>query len=97
VEYDLIAYLVARYFGMRSYTTIYGILYMCFGVGAGFAPAIFGWGFDRAHSYNPVLAAAAGLLLVSVLALLTLGRYRFAASATLQESLAIQEASPAAP
>jgi MFS family permease len=98
VEYDLIAYLVARYFGMRSYTTIYGILYMCFGCGAGFAPFIFGWGFDRAHSYNPVLAAAAGLLLVSVLALLTLGRYRFATSATLSETLSIEEAtSPAAP
>jgi len=76
VEYDLIAYLVARYFGMRAYTTIYSILYMCFGVGAGFAPFIFGWSFDRAHSYVPILETAAALLLVSVLSLLTLGGYR---------------------
>jgi predicted MFS family arabinose efflux permease len=76
VEYDLIAYLVARYFGMRAYTTIYSILYMCFGVGAGFAPFIFGWSFDRAHSYTPILETAAVLLLISVLSLLTLGRYR---------------------
>jgi MFS family permease len=76
VEYDLIAYLVARYFGMRAYTTIYSILYMCFGVGAGFAPFIFGWSFDRAHSYVPILETAAALLLGSVLSLLTLGGYR---------------------
>jgi MFS family permease len=76
VEYDIIAYLVSRYFGMRAYTTIYSVLYMCFGVGAGFAPFIFGWSFDRAHSYIPILETAAVLLLISVLSLLTLGRYR---------------------
>jgi predicted MFS family arabinose efflux permease len=76
VEYDLIAYLVARYFGMRAYTTVYSILYTCFGIGAGFAPFIFGWSFDREHSYTPILETAAALLLVSVLSLLTLGRYR---------------------
>ncbi len=76
VEYDLIAYLVARYFGMRSYTTIYGVLYTCFGVGAGFAPFIFGWAFDQSHSYVPVLSVSMGVLLVSILSLLTLGKYR---------------------
>jgi predicted MFS family arabinose efflux permease len=76
VEYDLIAYLVAKYFGMRAYTTVYSVLYTCFGVGAGFAPFIFGWSFDRAHSYTPILETAAVLLVVSVLSLLTLGRYR---------------------
>jgi predicted MFS family arabinose efflux permease len=76
VEYDLIAYLVARYFGLRAYTTVYSILYMCFGVGAGFAAPIFGWSFDRSHSYTPILETAAVLLLISVLSLLTLGRYR---------------------
>jgi predicted MFS family arabinose efflux permease len=82
VEYDLIAYLVARYFGMRAYTTIYSILYMCFGVGAGFAPSIFGWSFDRSHSYTPILEIAAILLLISVLSLLTLGRYRVSSAGT---------------
>jgi predicted MFS family arabinose efflux permease len=76
VEYDIIAYLVARYFGMRSYTTIYGLLYNCFGVGAGFAPFIFGWAFDASQSYVPVLRVAMILLLISTLSLLTLGRYR---------------------
>jgi predicted MFS family arabinose efflux permease len=95
VEYDLIAYLVARYFGMRAYTTIYSILYMCFGVGAGFAPAIFGWSFDRAHSYTPILETAAVLLLISVLSLLTLGRYRVPVTATAAGWLATDLPDPA--
>lgn len=95
VEYDLIAYLVARYFGMRAYTTIYSILYMCFGVGAGFAPFIFGWSFDRSHSYTPILETAAALLLISVLSLLTLGRYRVSAAATPSGWLANDLADPA--
>jgi len=95
VEYDLIAYLVAKYFGMRAYTTVYSILYTCFGVGAGFAPFIFGWSFDRAHSYTPILEIAAVLLLVSVLSLLTLGRYRVAGGAGAAGWLAADQVGPA--
>jgi predicted MFS family arabinose efflux permease len=95
VEYDLIAYLVARYFGMRAYTTTYSILYMCFGVGAGFAPFIFGWSFDRAHSYTPILEVAAVLLAVSVLSLLTLGRYRTPGGAAAGGMLATDLVGPA--
>ncbi len=76
VEYDLLAFLVARYFGMRSYTQIYALLYVCFAMGAGFAPAIFGWSFDRDKSYAGILTLACGLLLLGALALLGLGRYR---------------------
>jgi predicted MFS family arabinose efflux permease len=95
VEYDIIAYLVSRYFGMRAYTTIYSILYMCFGVGAGFAPFIFGWSFDRSHSYTPILETAALLLLLSVLSLLTLGRYRNPVSASPSGWLATDQVGPA--
>jgi predicted MFS family arabinose efflux permease len=95
VEYDIIAYLVSRYFGMRAYTTIYSILYMCFGVGSGFAPFIFGWSFDRSHSYTPILETAAVLLLLSVLSLLTLGRYRNPVSASPAGWLATDQVGPA--
>jgi predicted MFS family arabinose efflux permease len=96
VEYDLIAYLVARYFGMRAYTTIYSILYTCFGIGAGFAPFIFGWSFDREHSYTPIMEVAAVLLLISALSLLTLGRYRSPATPKPRAALATDQAHPAA-
>jgi MFS family permease len=84
VEYDLIAYLVARYFGMRAYTTIYGVLYTCFGIGAGFAPVIFGWSFDHTGSYVQILHIAFWVLLVSAVSLLALGRYRVPMAATVQ-------------
>jgi predicted MFS family arabinose efflux permease len=78
VEYDLMAFLVARYFGMRSYTAIYGVLYAFFSVGAGVGPLLFGWSFDSTGSYRLILDAAFISLLVCGAALLTLGRYRYA-------------------
>jgi MFS family permease len=77
VEYDLIAYLVARYFGMRSYTAIYGVLYVFFSVGAGVGPLLFGRSFETTGSYRLILEAAFAVLLVCGLSLLLLGRYRY--------------------
>lgn len=76
VEYDLMAFLVARYFGLKAYTEIYSLLYVCFALGAGIGPAVFGGSFDRHHNYDSVLMASFGGLLVGALLLLTLGRYR---------------------
>ena len=76
VEYDLMAFLVARYFGMRSYTQTYSLLYVCFALGAGAGPAIFGWSFDRTGSYAGVLTVSFAALLIGAMSLLTLGRYR---------------------
>jgi len=77
VEYDLMAFLVARYFGMRSYTAIYGVLYVFFSVGAGVGPLLFGWSFDRTGSYKIILDVAFVALIVCGAALLALGRYRY--------------------
>ena len=60
VEFDLMAFLVARYFGMKSYTSIYGILYGFFAAGSGVAPVVYGAAFDKSHSYaGPLLLSAA--------------------------------------
>jgi predicted MFS family arabinose efflux permease len=77
VEYDLVAFLIARYFGMRSYTAIYGVLYVFFSIGAGVGPLVFGWSFDRTGSYRLILEVAFCVLIASGLSLLTLGRYRY--------------------
>lgn len=77
VEYDLVAFLVARYFGMKTYTAIYGVLYVFFSIGAGVGPLLFGWSFDRTGSYRFILNVAFFVLLASGAGLLTLGRYRF--------------------
>jgi predicted MFS family arabinose efflux permease len=77
VEYDLIAYLIARYFGMRAYTATYGVLYAFFSVGAGVGPLLFGWSFERTGSYRLILDVAFVVLLACGLSLLALGRYRY--------------------
>jgi predicted MFS family arabinose efflux permease len=77
VEYDLMAFLVARYFGMRSYTAIYGVLYVFFSVGAGVGPLLFGWSFEKTGSYRTILEIAFAVLIACGLSLLTLGRYRY--------------------
>jgi predicted MFS family arabinose efflux permease len=76
VEYDLMAFLVARYFGMRAYSTIYGSLYGCFALGAGVGPLLFGRAFDETRSYSHMLLIAAVILIAAAAMLLTLGRYR---------------------
>jgi MFS family permease len=75
VEYDLLAYLTSRYFGLRSYATIYGFLYVFFGIGAGVGPMLFGWAYGADKSYAPILHVAFVSLAVSALCLLALGRY----------------------
>jgi len=77
VEYDLMAFLVARYFGMRSYTAIYAVLYVFFSIGAGVGPLVFGWSFDQTGSYRLILDVAFVVLIASGVSLLTLGRYRY--------------------
>ena len=76
VEYDLLAYLVSRYFGVRSYARIYGALYALFGLGAGFGPAAFGAVYSNTGSYDQALYYSMWGFIVCSLALLLLGRYR---------------------
>jgi len=75
-EYDLLAFMVARYFGMKSYGSIYGALYSFFALGAGVGPVVFGADFDHTHSYIASLHLACGLFLGPALVMLLLGRYR---------------------
>jgi predicted MFS family arabinose efflux permease len=75
-EYDLMAFLVARYFGMKSYGVIYGGLYSFFAIGSGFGAPVFGAAFDKTHSYTTPLTLSACAMFMGALAFLGLGPYR---------------------
>jgi MFS family permease len=76
IEYDLLAYMVSRYFGIRHYAVIYGTLYAFFAAGAGFGPAVYGAVFEKTGSYNDVLNWSMWAFIICSIALLALGKYR---------------------
>ena len=76
IEYDLLAYLVSRYFGIRHYAVIYGTLYAFFAAGAGFGPAVYGKTFQVTGSYDSIMNWSMWAFIFCSLALLLLGRYR---------------------
>ena len=74
-EIDLIAYLTARYFGMRNYGFLYGLIYSMFSIGAAAGPAIVGSLFDAHGNYRVALWIMAACLAFGALAMATLPRF----------------------
>ena len=74
-EVDVLAYLVSRYFGMRSYATNYGWLYSAWAAGSGVGPVLAARSYDATGRYDTALWIY-GILFVVVCVLLTrLGPY----------------------
>ncbi len=76
-EIDLIAFLITRYFGQRSFGEIYGYFFMVFGLGSSLGRFLGGFVYDRAGSYNPALIGAAVTLLAAVILVNCLGPYAY--------------------
>ena len=74
-EFDLLAYLISRYFGQRHYGAIYGCFYAVIALGGGAGPVVYGFSFDRAGSYHAALLGGVGCLVAGSMLLLLLGRY----------------------
>lgn len=74
-EFDIIAYLASRYFGLKNYSKIYSLLYAAFAIGAAIAPALFGFAFDKFGNYQTVFLISSGLFVLGSALLLFLGRY----------------------
>ncbi|HEV8715200.1 MAG TPA: MFS transporter [Candidatus Binatia bacterium] len=69
-ESDIMPYLTARYFGLKSFGEIYGWIFGAFAFGAVVGPFLMGWVFDTTGSYRvallifiPATALGAGLML----------------------------------
>ena len=76
-EFDVIPFLVSRYFGLKNFGTLYGIQISLFSVGSAIGPALFGFGSDRFGTYNQALAAAMLILLTGAVLISRLGPYRY--------------------
>jgi len=85
-EAEILGYWVSRYFGLKAFAEIYSYTYGIFVIGAGFGPFIMGVSYDFDHSYNVVLTAMEVCMAVSVVLVLLLPAYRFAASRQVVEA-----------
>src|SRR5215472_9592747 len=78
-EIDLMAFFISRYFGLKAYGKIYGLMFMLFNIGTGLGPALSGRAFDIFHSYFQIFMAYEVVLAVTCLLLLRLGEYAYPA------------------
>ncbi|MGE5271313.1 MAG: MFS transporter [Thiohalocapsa sp.] len=74
-EIDLIAFLVSRYFGQKSFGQLYGYCFMLFGFGSAAGRFLGGYLYQLAHSYGPALIGASVALVISVVLVNLLGAY----------------------
>jgi MFS family permease len=73
-EFDISAYLLARYFGMRDFARLYGLLLGIVTIASALAPALFGLLYKSSGSYDSMLRVAVGCFIVGPGLLLTLGQ-----------------------
>ncbi|MBA2936558.1 MFS transporter [Sphingomonas sp. CGMCC 1.13654] len=76
MEYVLLPYCVARYFGVAHHGAIYGAIYAIMSLGGALGTVLYSRCADLTGSYQIALIGAASLLSAIALLLLTLGRYR---------------------
>jgi predicted MFS family arabinose efflux permease len=74
-EFDLAAFLVSRYFGMRDYGRLFGIHLGLITLASTLAPWLFGQLYRSTGTYQATLMVCGPMFLVGGLVLLALGRY----------------------
>lgn len=82
------AYLISRYFGLRSFGVAFGFGFGLFVLAAGIGPAIMGMSFDYTWSYRAPLLAFSVATLIAAFMIHHLGPFRYGANRLLQQSSA---------
>lgn len=76
-EADALGYLCSRYFGMKSYSEIFGWLYGAMALGSACGPIVTGALYDRFGGYGACLVASTLMCSVAVVLFLILARYPY--------------------
>jgi MFS family permease len=71
----MIPYLASRYFGLRAFGKIFGVVSSFIAISVGLGPFVAGLVYDQAHSYAPLLMAGIPIAAVAILLTLSLGKY----------------------
>jgi len=78
-EFDLMAYFLGRYFGIRGFGMLMGVIQFFIGFANASGMMLMGWCFQLKHSYVPMLCAFEGALVVSIVLICCMGQYRYPA------------------
>ncbi|MBV8113361.1 MAG: MFS transporter [Silvibacterium sp.] len=92
-EVDIMAYLISRYFGLRSFGLIYGFIFGGFGLAGGLGAYVMGASYDATGSYRLMLIMFCLASFLGAAFMLRLGPYRHGA-APVEESSAALDALP---
>ncbi len=76
-EVDIMAYLTSRYFGLRSFGTIYGFIFAGFGLAGGLGVFLMGAAFDATGSYALMLTLFCIVTLIGAALMMRLPPYRY--------------------
>lgn len=74
-ETDVVAYLASRYFGLRNYGFLFGIIASLLGLGAGVGPMLAGLSFDYFGSYQQMIIATIPAFAIGGILIGSLGPY----------------------
>jgi MFS family permease len=77
IEADLVSYLLARHFGLKSYGSLFGLAFGAFMLASSLGPVLMGWLFDLTGSYVFCLNLFIAMAIAAAGAMLALGRYRY--------------------
>lgn len=75
-EAAITPFLITRYFGLRTFSTLYGVTWTFYAAAAAIGPVILGRTFDATGSYTSLLVLLSGALGLASLMNLGLPRYR---------------------
>ncbi len=75
-EADITPYLLKRYFGVRSFSTLYGFTWLFYAFAAGAGPVMMGYAFDKTGSYRPMLAPLSLAMALAAGSMLLLPPYK---------------------
>jgi MFS family permease len=74
-EADVTPYLLSRYFGLRSFSTVYGFTWTAYAIAGALGPVLMGRAFDFTGSYTVFLTGLSVLMLLAACLMLGLPGY----------------------
>ena len=87
-EYGLLPYALPRYFGLRNYGEVYGVIYGMIVLTMGIAPVLMDMVFDHTGNYDIALVAIGITLAISASLIASLPPYRYTVQGALMDPVA---------